>query len=140
MSRPGRRRRRSAKPWSDKVPDLGLNRETLIQKLKEDIAHGRIVIIAGTGISIQACGNQKIEGYPVASWPGLLQHGLEYCRTLGAVDDEDVEVLAAQIKSNRTNFLISAPEEISQRLQPRAPGVFRGWLKNTVGALVLSVK
>ena len=54
------------------------NRETLIRKLKEDIANGHVVIIAGTGVSIAACGNEKIDGHPVASWPGLLQHGLEY--------------------------------------------------------------
>jgi len=40
-----------------------MNRQTLIQKLKEDIAQGRVVIIAGTGVSIAACGNQEIEGY-----------------------------------------------------------------------------
>jgi hypothetical protein len=116
---------------------LGLNRETLIQKLKTDIAQGRVVIIAGTGVSIAGCGNQKIEGHLVASWPGLLQHGLGYCRTLGAADEEDTELLGNQIKSNKTNFLISAAEDISQRLQSRSPGVFQGWLKNTVGALVL---
>lgn len=44
-----------------------MNRDTLIQKLKEDIAQGRIVIIAGTGVSIAACGNQKVEEYSVAS-------------------------------------------------------------------------
>ena len=114
-----------------------MNRETLIQKLKTDIAQGRVVIIAGTGVSIAGCGGQKIEGHLVASWPGLLQHGLEYCRTLGAADNEDAELLGNQIKSNKTNFLISAAEDISQRLQSRSPGVFRGWLKNTVGALVL---
>jgi hypothetical protein len=38
-----------------------MNRQTLIQKLKEDIAQGRGVIIAGTGVSIAACGNQLIE-------------------------------------------------------------------------------
>ena len=28
----------------------------------------------------------QIENHPVASWAGLLQHGLEYCRTLGLTD------------------------------------------------------
>jgi hypothetical protein len=63
---------------------LGLNPE--IQTLKEDIARDRVAIIAGTGVSIAACGNQMINGYEVASWPGLLQHGLERCRTLGLAD------------------------------------------------------
>jgi len=41
-----------------------MNRQTLFQKLKEDITQGRVVIIAGTGVSIAACGNQLIENHP----------------------------------------------------------------------------
>jgi hypothetical protein len=110
-----------------------MNRQSLIQKLKEDIAQGRVVIIAGTGVSIAACGNQLIESHPVASWPGLLQNGLEYCRSLGVADKEDAELLGNQIKSNKTKFLISAAEDISERLQSRSEGTYRGWLNDTVG-------
>jgi hypothetical protein len=99
-----------------------MNRQSLIQKLKEDIAQGRVVIIAGTGVSIAARGNQLIENHPVASWPGLLQNGLEYCRSLGVADKEDAELLGNQIKSNKTKFLISAAEDISERLQSRSGG------------------
>jgi hypothetical protein len=116
-----------------------MNRETLIQKLKEDIkdiTRNRVVIIAGTGVSIAACGNQLIENQPVASWPGLLQSGLEYCRSLGVADKGDVKLLGDQINSNKTNFLISAAEEISRRLQSHSPGTYRGWLSDTVGKLV----
>jgi hypothetical protein len=113
-----------------------MNRQALIQKLKEDITQGRVVIIAGTGVSIAACGNQLIENHPVASWPGLLQNGLEYCRSLGVADKEDAELLGNQIKSNKTNFLISAAEDISQRLQSHSPGTYCGWLNDTVGKLV----
>ncbi len=114
-----------------------MNRQTLIQKLKEDITQGHVVIIAGTGVSVAACENQLIENHPVASWPGLLQNGLEYCRSLGVADQEDVELLGNQIKSKKTNFLISAAEDISQRLQAHSPGTYRGWLNDTVGKLVL---
>jgi hypothetical protein len=121
---------------SGNYEEFGMNRQTLIQKLKEDIAQGHVVIIAGTGVSIAACGNQLIENHPVASWPGLLQNGLEYCLSLGVADKEDAEVLGKQIKSNKTNFLISAAEDISHRLQDYSPGTYRGWLNDTVGKLV----
>jgi hypothetical protein len=39
-----------------------MNRETLISKLKDDLAHGRVVTITGTGVSVTACGNQKVDG------------------------------------------------------------------------------
>src|SRR5688500_7690094 len=112
-----------------------MNRATLIGKLKGDIAQGRVVVIAGTGVSVAACGNQKVEGYAVATWVGLLQHGIQHCRTIGAADEADADLLTMQSKSGKTNFLISAAEDISQRMQAKSPGVFRGWLKETIGKL-----
>jgi hypothetical protein len=73
------------------------NRTTLIDRLKKDIAQGRVVTIAGTGVSITACGNQKIEKHPVATWDGLLRHGLEYCRELKLVNEKDLIVFNVQI-------------------------------------------
>jgi predicted NACHT family NTPase len=113
-----------------------VNRLSLIQKLKRDIVHGGVVIIAGPGVSIAACGNQMVDGHPVASWTGLMQHALEYCRNLGLADEEDVELLRRQIASGKQSFLVAAAEDISQRLQSSSPGVFRAWLQDTVGALV----
>jgi len=60
-----------------------MNRQTLIQKLKEDIAQGRVVIIAGTGLSVMVCGNQEVEGCKVATWTGLLEHGVKHCKDIG---------------------------------------------------------
>jgi parallel beta-helix repeat protein len=105
-----------------------------IEKLKEDIARGRVLIIAGTGVSIAACGDQKIEGHPVASWVGLLQHGLEECKRRKLVDEKAAKIFDAQIESGDTEFLVSAAEGISARLS-KWSGVFRGWLQDTVGAL-----
>ena len=62
------------------------------------------MIIAGTGVSIEACGNQEIEGHSVASWAGLLRHGLEYCKTRKLVDEKGVKVLNAQIESDDADF------------------------------------
>jgi hypothetical protein len=77
-----------------------------------------------------------IESYPVASWSGLLRHGLAYCRNLGLADKEDAQLLSMQLDSGKANFVVAAAEDISQRLQSRSQGVFRRWLKETVGALV----
>ena len=56
-----------------------MNPDTYIEKLKEDLAQGRVVTIVGTGVSVAACGNQEVEGCKVATWPGLLQHGVKHC-------------------------------------------------------------
>ena len=55
---------------------------------------------------------------------------------LAMADKEDVELLGNQIKSNKTNFLIGAAEEISKRLQAHSPGTYRGWLNDSVGKLL----
>ena len=60
-----------------------MGQETLISKLKNDLAGGRVVTITGTGVSIAACGNKDVEGYKVVTWTGLLQHGVQHCRDKG---------------------------------------------------------
>jgi hypothetical protein len=105
-----------------------MNRQTLIQKLKEDIAQGRVVTIVGTGVSVMACGNQEVEGCKVATWIGLLEHGVKHCKDIGKADEDDVKLLTDQIQSRKTNFLISAAEEISNRPKDHAPGELRRWL------------
>ena len=109
----------------------------MIGKLKGDLASGRVVTIVGTGVSVAACGNQEVESCKVATWPGLLQHGVQHCQDIGAADDGDVELLTMQIKSGKTNFLIAVAEDISQRMKAKADGVFRGWLKDTIGQLAV---
>jgi hypothetical protein len=116
-----------------------MNRDTLIERLKSDIASGRVVTIAGTGVSVAACGNQEVEGCKVATWTALLQHGLKHCKEIGAADEADVELLTRQIKIGKTDHLISAAETISQRMKAKDDGVFRGWLKETIGKLKLEV-
>lgn len=107
----------------------------LIEKLRRHVASRRVVAVVGTGVSVATCANQKVDGYAVATWTGLLEHGLHYCRTLGLVDAEDESIIGQQITSGKTSFLIAAAEQISMRLRSRDPGVYRGWLKDTVGAL-----
>ncbi|HEX4416908.1 MAG TPA: SIR2 family protein, partial [Kofleriaceae bacterium] len=107
----------------------------MIAKLKEDLAHGRVVTVVGTGVSLSMCFDQRIDGQAVASWSGLLRHGVQACKHQGIADDADAALLLAQIESGKTDFLISAAENISMRLKKRAPGVFRGWLKDTIGQL-----
>lgn len=112
-----------------------MNRETLIEKLKDDLAHGRVVTIAGTGVSVAACGNQEVEGFKVATWTGLLQHGVKHCQDIGVMDDDDVEILSMQIRKGKTDIIITAAETISQRMKAKGDGTFRGWLKDTIGKL-----
>ena len=114
-----------------------MNRDTLIDKLKAEFARGNVVTIAGSGVSVAPCGNQEVEGCKVVSWIGLLEHGVKHCQDIGAADAADVDVLTMQIKKGKTDFLVSAAQTISQRMNAKAPGAFRGWLKDTIGKLTI---
>lgn len=114
-----------------------MDRATEIEKLKGAVASGRVVTIVGTGVSVAITAGQKIEGFSVATWPGLLSHGAKHARDLGLADDGDVKLWTDQIASGKTKFLINAAQDIADCLRGKSPGVFRGWLKETVGKLEL---
>lgn len=114
-----------------------MDRNTNITKLKEKIAAGHLVTIAGTGVSVAACGNQEVEGFKVATWTGLLQHGVKHLTDIGAATDMTSRVLKMQVESGETDLIINAAETISQRMKQKSDGVFRGWLKDTIGKLTI---
>jgi hypothetical protein len=59
-----------------------------IEDLRCELAEpDRIIVVAGTGVSIAMCGDQKVDGFPVARWSGLLRHGLIYGRDSERVFD-----------------------------------------------------
>src|SRR5213595_3420075 len=79
--------------------------DVLITDLKSQIEHGNVVIIAGTGVYVVACSDQKIDGYPVARWDGILLRGVDYCLNVEHV------------------------------LDSKSPGTYGRWLQDTVGKL-----
>ncbi len=113
-----------------------MSQESLVAELKRQIADGYVIVVMGTGVSITTCEDQQVEDFPVARWDGLLRHGVQRCRHVEhVVDDEDAELLEMQIKRAKTDFLILAAELITDRLRSKASGVFHRWLKDTVGRL-----
>ena len=112
-----------------------MNRDSVIQRLKADYARGNVVTICGTGVSVAACENQDVEGFKVATWTGLLKHGVKHSQEIGAIDGDDAECLSSLIKNGKTDFLINAAETISQRMMNKSSGTFRDWLEQTIGQL-----
>lgn len=112
-----------------------MDNQILVEKLRREIESGRLVTVSGTGVSVATCANALIDGEPVATWRGLLRHGLAHCQEIGAASSATAEILARQIGSDEIDMLISAAEMISSRLSARSAGVFRGWLKDSLGRL-----
>ena len=93
-----------------------------------------MVVVVGSGVSVAACGQQLVEGHKVATWTGLLEHGVDRLSGIGAADG-DAELLRGLIGSGKPDLMINAAEIITDRLKARSEGIFRGWLADTVGEL-----
>jgi uncharacterized protein (DUF433 family) len=65
---------------------------TLIETLKNDIAAGRVVVIAGTGVSVATSGNPEISGHRVATWTGLLGHGIDHGEDNGEIAADEAQL------------------------------------------------
>ena len=103
----------------------------LVDQLRSEIAtRGRTLAIIGTGVSTAASGN-----HPVASWKGLLRHGVQRCLDLGRCEHAVADRLHAQIDGDMIDLLCAA-ENISQRLGAPGPD-FGRWLRETVGTMVV---
>jgi hypothetical protein len=105
-----------------------------IEQLKRELASGQVVVVVGSGVSVAACGQQLVEGHKVATWTGLLEHGVDRLSEIGA-EDGDAELLRGLIGSGKPDLMINAAEIITDRLKARSGGIFRGWLADTVGEL-----
>ena len=105
-----------------------------IKQLQRELASGQVVVVVGSGVAVAACGQQLVEGHQVASWRGLLEHGVERLSGIGAADG-DAELLRGLIGSGKPDLMINAAEIITDRLKARSEGIFRGWLADTVGEL-----
>ncbi|MFM9102564.1 MAG: HEAT repeat domain-containing protein, partial [Cyanobium sp.] len=108
-----------------------------IEQLQSDLASGRVVVVVGSGVSVAACRQQEVEGHRVASWRGLLEHGVDRLSEIGAADGHEKELMRTMISSGKPDFMINAAELITARLQGRSEGTFRGWLAETIGTLRL---
>jgi|GEM_PF-7003685 len=55
-----------------------------LDQLKRELASGQVVVVVGSGVSVAACGQQEVEGHKVATWTGLLEHGVDQLSAIGA--------------------------------------------------------
>ncbi|WP_035601764.1 SIR2 family protein [Haloferula sp. BvORR071] len=112
-----------------------MDTETLINKLRDALLRRLVVTVTGTGVSVTACQDQAVEGLQVSRWTGLILHGIKHCREIGAASEEVAKQLQSRLAVGDVTSLITVAEQITQILKGRSPGVFRGWLKDTIGAL-----
>jgi hypothetical protein len=101
----------------------------LTDELCRQISQGRMLIVAGAGVSVAATG-----GDCLASWTGLLRHGVERCgEVAGSLPEGWAERIRAEIDSGDHDELLSAAEKISRELGAPCGPEYARWLRDTVG-------
>ena len=112
---------------------------TLINDLKSLIAERQVICVLGAGVSIAATRNNEL-----ASWPGLLRHGVERCmqvvqpRPSERWRETALSDIQAGVDTEDTDLLVSAAGKIESKLDaPRGPE-YANWLRDGVGSLQIS--
>lgn len=104
--------------------------DLLLNDLKQQIAARQAVVIVGTGVSISATNN-----HPCASWQGLLRSGVERCMQVVPGLKKEWETRTLEQIHGDLVELLSAADNISQRLGAPNGGEYARWLRETVGTL-----
>jgi tetratricopeptide (TPR) repeat protein len=103
--------------------------EGLLRKLREQLDNQQVVIIAGTGVSIETSGNARC-----ASWSGLIADGIEYALQHDLIEESAAENLQKDLATNNFAEWPRVAQRVSEALQaPR--GDFREWLRSSIGTL-----
>jgi len=106
--------------------------QKLLDDLRGELAKGNVLIVAGTGVSIQASGND-----PRASWKGLILDGIDHCVQTNLMTEDMAAALRGKLAANVIGNMIEVAETISQTVGAPHGGEFRRWLWESVGKLPL---
>src|SRR5271157_5572424 len=108
--------------------------------LRSAIEKGQALVLVGAGVSIGATRGQVVQvgkkKFPLASWTGLLHHGVTYCEQWVKADLPRgwAKAVRAEINVGDCESLIGAGTKIEEKL--KAPkGLYITWLQSTVGEL-----
>jgi len=108
--------------------------------LRSAIEKRQALVLVGAGVSIGATRGQVVQvgkkTFPLASWTGLLHHGVTYCEQWVKADLPRgwARAVRAQINVGDCGSLIGAGTQIEEKL--KAPeGRYITWLQSSVGAL-----
>jgi len=106
-------------------------------ELLQSILSRDLIAVTGTGFSCLASGNPLIDGQHVATWPGLLEHGFQYCVDNGLHGSGSTRDVRVQLDEKQTRQLIGAAQTIFDWLGQGPSGHRQKWLNSSIGRLEL---
>lgn len=112
-----------------------LENTALRDELLAGLIKARVVIVTGTGVSLQASGFPSQPGTNVASWKGLLENGIAYCNKYGLLSSKSARIAQLHLESPATtNDYIDAAQIIHDALSIRRNARIH-WINETIGQL-----
>jgi SIR2-like domain/AAA domain len=100
--------------------------------VKAEIAEsGRALVVVGTGVSLAAMAGTAAG---LASWEGLLRHGIEHCTRFGGRDEAWAAALRSRLEPPETEALLAVAGEVCGALAAPGLGELGRWLQDTVGS------
>ena len=106
-------------------------------ELLQSIRMRNLIAVTGTGFSCFVSDDPLIQGYHVATWPGLLEHGFQYCIANGLHGSDSTHDVRVQLDEKRPRQLIGAAQTILQWLDAPSSSRRQQWLAGSVGQLEL---
>jgi tetratricopeptide (TPR) repeat protein len=105
---------------------------TLADVKAEVAASGRALVVVGTGVTLAATAGT--DAARLASWEGLLRHGIDHCTHFGRRDEAWAAALRSRLERPETETLLAVAGEICGALAAPGFGEFGRWLQDTVGS------
>lgn len=106
-------------------------------ELQQAVREKRVVIVAGTGVSIAASRDPSTgKPHPQASWAGLLQNGLQWLKEHQLIDEDVADAqLKLLEKKPQTHHFIAAAEDVIDGMGGAKSSHYADWLKCTIGSI-----
>jgi tetratricopeptide (TPR) repeat protein len=106
--------------------------QTLVEDLRAELARGEVLIVVGTGVSIQATG-----GAACAEWNGLILDGIAHGVGTNLLTGDEAQALRERLKKESVKDRLAVAQRVSEALGAPDGGEFRRWLGESVGKLEL---
>src|ERR1700753_1507317 len=94
----------------------GSTSDAVLNKLRSDLQNGQVAVFIGAGISAALAQDSKIDGFNLASWGGLIQHGAKWARDWCGYDEKFANSVALDITGD-TSTMLAAAEKVSEELK-----------------------
>lgn len=111
-----------------KKPNMSIPKGAVYDELVQKLKEGKVVIFIGTGVSAYTT-----QGNPLATWRGLLEDGIDYCKDVARCDDDWEQLRKLQLQSKKLSDWLHVAGEITDELSKVSH--FKTWLRNKVGKL-----